>query len=760
MPQDHNTICLKARFAEIVALFAIVFGVVASILLSRSEPQSASALVNWSLINTLAIALFLVPLLHFLLLRPIRASAAQEALALSSQLRDSQQREAALADILDRIKVQRTILDQHCLVSHADARGRITFANSEFCRISGYSTAELIGQSHNVVNSGHHSKDFWQEMYRAIARDGIWQGQVCNLAKDGTRYWVQSTNVAERDESGAIVGYISVHSDITETKKREEELGNAHADLKEAIERAEAASSAKSGFLSTMSHEMRTPLNGIIGAMELLRLEPLTDRQNRLIDLATQSGEALLVHINDVLDFSKMEAGKLKLVPKPFNLNKLISSVVEIIMPQVRHGSNEIVTIISPDLPVGLVGDLVRLRQILLNFVSNAAKFTRNGSITITVAPIKTVENKSIVEFAVTDSGIGIPAARLGELFREFTMVDSSYSRQAGGTGLGLAISKNLAEMMGGRIGVESQEGHGSRFWFTAELPHAELPVAPVADGEANDRPLQRLQILLVDDNSTNRLIGGQLVAAAGSEVTLATCGREAVAIADVTPFDLILMDISMPGMDGLQATHLIRTDSAHNRNTPIIALTAHAVAGDKERFLGAGMNGYLSKPIRLNDLRSQLARFSTGAKELETLVKQPASDIAQPTTVTEISLDAPVLDMKELSSLAEQLTSELLPAVIETFLDELSNRLAEVNVAVTERNLSGIQSVCHAISGAASSVGALNLSLVAKSIERDCAEGLIEDALSKAVLLGDAAAATQAALHGHIADVSIPVAA
>lgn len=744
----------------VITMGAMIFCVEGLVMLALNHFVITTEAVLAALADSLILTGTVAPMTYLFLLRPFEHKVAAVNEALTEALEESRQSEAALGQSLATLKSQKTILDHHCLVSMSDVKGRITYANEEFCRISGYSRDELIGKDHRVVNSGNHPKAFWQEMFATLAGGGIWQGQVCNRARDGSIYWVQATNFAERDSAGRISGYISVRSNITETKKREQDLSVAHEALSEAIARAEAASRAKSGFLSTMSHEMRTPLNGMIGAMDLLRLESLTERQKDLVDLATQSSEALLVHINDVLDFSKMEAGKLELIAKPFNLSKLISSVVDIVMPQVRHGRNKVRTEISPEIPIGLVGDQVRLRQILLNFMSNAAKFTRDGTIVISVAPVKRLADKSVVEFAVSDTGLGIPADRLSELFKEFSMLDSSYTRRNGGTGLGLAISKSLAEMMGGRIGVESEERKGSRFWFTAELAHATEPVAGEADADGQVVAHQRLNVLLVDDNSTNRLVGSQLLAAAGHAVRLANSGRQAVEAAAECPYDVILMDISMPEMDGLEATRLIRAGSPHNRETPIVALTAHAVVGDRERFLASGMNGYLSKPIRLPDLEARLASYGklpveTARNETDgTAILPLARKESNPGAAAPERVEIPILDEAELTSLAEQTSPDIVPVVLGEFTGELAIRVAELSAAAVRASSADVQAAAHAISGAASSVGARRLADLAKSIELDCVQGRFENALTRVREVAELSEVTATACKAYAAEL------
>jgi PAS domain S-box-containing protein len=743
---DTNTSCrinMCGAVNLIIQIGAIVFFAECVVALARNNFVFDLATTWKALMVATLLTAIVAPVCYVLLLRPflMRTITAREALA--SALEVSRSKEAELAVALSNLELQKSILDHHCLVSRTDAKGRITYANAEFCRVSGYAREELVGSNHAIVKSGMHGDEFWQAMYGALERDGMWQGQVCNRAKDGSLYWVQATNVAHKDANGKVIDYISIRSNITETKLREQELFKAHEELKEAIARAEAASRAKSGFLSTMSHEMRTPLNGVIGAMELLRLEQLTVRQSKLVDLAMQSSEALLVHINDVLDFSKMEAGKLELVPAPFDLRKLVNSVVDIVKPLAGNGGNRIAAEVCDELPQGLLGDRIRLRQILLNFASNAAKFTRNGAITLTVTPVASSSGKSVIEFAVTDTGLGIPADRLGELFKEFSMLDSSYTRRTGGTGLGLAISKSLAEAMGGRIGVESEEGKGSRFWFTVELPHVEITEAGTTGGASGHAATaQRLCVLLVDDNATNRLVGSQLLAAAGHEVALAAGGHEAAEAAAKRSFDVILMDISMPEVDGLEATRIIRAQSQLNQDTPIIALTAHAVAGDRERFLAAGMNDYLSKPFRLADLEARLSGVQRRVRD--------GSDVAGDAKAA--TPDEPLLDQGELDLLAEQTSAEIVPVVVEEFLKEMHVRVTEHSHALRDRNRYGLQSVCHAIAGASSSVGARRLGSLAKSIEMKCIAGEDEEAFKRSARIANTLAETEAAYREHLA--------
>ena len=270
-------------------------------------------------------------LLHYWIVSPFVAQTRRAEKSLAIALRKKDAEAAELAATLAHKDVQRQVLGLHAAVSETDAEGRITYVNSEFARLTGYAPHEIIGQTHRILNSGTHSSEFWRDMFATIERDGLWKGEVCNRAKDGSIYWINATNAAIKDSSGNITGYVSVRSDITQTILREQSLKRAQMELLETTEKAKAASLTKSNFLSTMSHEMRTPLNGVIGALELVSRTGLDKEQSELVDIALQSSEALLVHINDVLDFSKMEAGKLELDWKPFDLNGLVKSVLDIV---------------------------------------------------------------------------------------------------------------------------------------------------------------------------------------------------------------------------------------------------------------------------------------------------------------------------------------------------------------------------------------------------------------------------------------------
>lgn len=425
--------------------------------------------------------------------------------------------------------------------------------------------------------------------------------EIDALYADGSEFPVElAINVATDAEHKIFIAYLR---DISQRKHVESEL-------KKALTQAKEANEAKANFLAIMSHEMRTPLNGVIGALDLLGRTQLSEHQLELVQTAEQSGEALLAQISDVLDFSRMEAGKIELDLAPFELKVLLASVESILRPRIAQSSNVFDIISDPLVPNTLIGDTNKLRQVLLNFASNAAKFTNFGKIVLTVEPVDDPKLGSAIEFSIKDSGIGIAPESIPLLFKEFSIVDTRYNRQSEGTGLGLAISKRIVEAMKGCVGVESEPGAGSRFWFRVVLEKGQSQIANKVStiASVSSRPLR---ILLVEDNITNQMVAGQMLRNLNHTITIASDGKQAVEFARHIQFDLIFMDISMPVMDGLEATHVIRSSSGISRQTPIVAMTANAIAGDREKFLDAGMNDYVSKPIRQVALQSCIEKFA-----------------------------------------------------------------------------------------------------------------------------------------------------
>ncbi|MDD5297715.1 MAG: ATP-binding protein [Rhodocyclaceae bacterium] len=503
-----------------------------------------------------------------------------------------------------------------------DAQGKVEWLNPAFTTLTGYSAEEAIGRHiGGLVKSASQAPELYRELWQTISSGATWHGEIINRRKDGSVYHEDQTITPVLDEQGQVLHYIAIKQDVTERMRAEEDIKVSRAaleayqnhledvirertiELEAARQEAERLSRVKSDFIANMSHELRTPMNAVIGLTNLcLQTDPEPRQQDYLTKIQTAAG-LLLAIINDILDFSKIEAGKMQLESIPLSLADLFGKLHSLFSDRAREKGLDLHFRIEPGAPLCFVGDPLRLGQVLTNLVSNAVKFTERGSITVSLTPGATVGDKMELCFTVSDTGLGMSDEQKAALFQPFTQADTSTTRRFGGTGLGLVIASELVELMGGRVELDSEPGKGSRFRVVAPFetrpdatcPGVALPsLAPLPEMAA---VLRGKQVLLVEDNELNQQVAGEIMGRAGMSVRIVDDGQKAVDEVSAHAFDLVLMDVQMPVMDGLTATRAIRALPDRAR-LPIVAMTAHASKEERGRCLASGMNDFLTKPF------------------------------------------------------------------------------------------------------------------------------------------------------------------
>ncbi|MHB8971733.1 MAG: GAF domain-containing protein [Pirellulaceae bacterium] len=526
------------------------------------------------------------------------------------------------------------------------------------------------------------------------------------------------------------------------------------AELIRARDAAEAASRAKSTFLATMSHEIRTPLNAVIGMTELVLKSELAAQQREFLTTVRDSGEALLAVINDILDFSKIEAGELQLDRRTFDLHESLGDTLKSFAIRARQQGLKLTTVIHPEVPHTVIGDYSRLRQVIVNLVGNSLKFTEQGEVILEVSRESQSPHEALVHFTVSDTGIGIPPEKQLAIFEMFEQVDGSTTRRFGGTGLGLAIASRLLALMDGRIWVESEVGQGSRFHFTVKLglPAAE-PAEPVSPGPAGTpvevpdlriltgedpatghrHSARNLRVLLAEDSLVNQKLAVALLQDQGHHVTVVPNGREAVAASAAEPFDVILMDVQMPEMDGLAATAAIRArEQTTGGRVPIVAMTAYALPGDRERCLEAGMDGYVAKPIRAQELLHAIASLSPAdSRPAEPDPAPVVTPVVAPVVTPVVS---PVIAWAAALE-AVQGDQELLRTVVAAAIEEIPQMMVVLREATASRDAPRLHRAAHTLKSSLRYFGAKDaaelawqLEVVGKEVRLDDVSPLLAD--------------------------------
>ncbi len=664
-----------------------------------------------------------------------------------------------------------------------DEKGpEITFVNRAFTEITGYDPTEIIGKTPKILQGEKTDKETLKRLKNCLERGQPFKGEIINYGKHGHEYWLDISIVPIQDIKGRITHFAAIERDITSRKSHEDALLAAKIS-------AEEANRAKSDFLANMSHELRTPMNGILGMTGLLSDTHLDGEQTEMIDTVRKSSETLLMLLNDILDFSKIEAQELTLEEVPFDLKQIFLDIISLLEPlALRKGLNLNMNY-NAATPHYVIGDPARVRQIATNLIGNAIKFTETGYIKLDVASRRLSDSRTEFVCRIDDTGMGIPEDKCEKIFQKFTQADESTTRKYGGTGLGLAICKHLTEMMGGDIGVQSIENQGSSFWFTMPLhlpTQAQIQLSQDAKLAGMRQELTSLSkvnfstrtALLIDDHPINLLFAAKLLAKFGfGKVDTTHHGKLALEMMEKTDYDIIITDCQMPEMDGYEVSRAIRErEAGTGKRTPIIAMTANAMVGDREKCLAAGMDDYTSKPIVETKLREIFAYWlpadgskplpvhhpiaapiiasTTSHKSIETtptiiaptqpeniVTSQITSNdfiefdafpnkIAQPTTfsethkpespsVTHVATleDAPV-DLKHLRSYIGNDPEEEKEVVL-MFIDLTDKAIHELRASLDRNDQDAWKKTAHRIKGSASNFGAKALSKVCLEAEQ-----------------------------------------
>jgi len=587
----------------------------------------------------------------------------------------------------------------------ADEHGGLFWYNRRWYDYTGTNFEEMQGWGWQKVHHPDHVQRVTEKFRHHVEAGEAWEDTFPLRGRDGNYCWFLSRALPIRDASGRILRWFGTNTDITQQRETEQRLA-------EAKEAAEAASRSQAQFLANMSHELRTPMNAILGMIDVALPKAVHPTAVDCLQTAKGSADLLLTLLDDLLDSSKIEAGKLELESAPFSLRRLMDQITRVLSVRASEKGLVFCCRFPEEVPDALVGDRMRLQQVLLNLAGNAIKFTEQGEVEISIRSLL-VDGAAELEFAVRDTGIGIPPASLERIFQPFSQVDPSTTRRFGGTGLGLSISKNLVELMGGRIWAESNVGTGSTFYFTVRLSVAnELPAEPLAPPVLS-AAASALRILLAEDNPANQKLATYILKDRGHQVEIADDGHAAVYSAEQNDYDVILMDVQMPRMNGLEAAAAIRRREDGKREdgkrVPIIAMTAHAMQGDRERCLEAGMDAYLAKPINAQQMIALV----------ESLANGPGAQSVRPISDSQRAKPASlVFDPDEARARCCD-NREMLDEMTRCFFRDLDSLLPQMHAALANRDLAQLGRLGHRLKGTLVYLGARRATEAAVRVER-----------------------------------------